>query len=139
MRIRASGRGGPRRPTLRSVLLSVIGACLSNNCPPAAGGSFFDSTPGRLLAKMNLPAQSQGPHALLLFRTASHHGFLCAALGSLLLAASVNSADEPTKAKTAPALRQQLNEAASITWEERGLRSGLARVSQVHGIEIFLD
>jgi len=65
---------------------------------------------------------------------------LTAALGSLLLATSVIWADEPAKSKTAPALRQQLNETVSIiTWDARALRTGLARLSQVYGIGIFLD
>lgn len=76
---------------------------------------------------------------MLILRIASRHRRIGAA-GCLLLAAGVVCADEPAQAKTAPALRQQLNEVVkNITWEDRGLRSGLARLSEVYGIAILLD
>ena len=83
-----------------------------------------------------------GPHASLptCVRTASRRSPWCAAVVCLLAALGVNRADEPIQAKTAPALHQQLSEVVdNITWEKRGLRSGLERLSEVYGIAIFLD
>jgi hypothetical protein len=42
-------------------VLSVIAACGRNNCPASKKQELFGSTAGRLLAKMKLPAQLQGP------------------------------------------------------------------------------
>ena len=74
-----------------------------------------------------------------ILRIPFHHAVDCAFSGCLLLAASASWSQEPTKTKTAAGLRQQLREEVTITWEERGLRSGLQRLSEVYGIAIFLD
>jgi hypothetical protein len=76
---------------------------------------------------------------LLIPGTPFQYAVLYAASGCLLLAAGASSAEEPAKSKTTAGLRQQLREEVTITWEERGLRSGLERVSEVYGIAIFLD
>jgi hypothetical protein len=58
----------------------------------------------------------------------------------VLLAASVASAQQPVQWKTGVVFRQQLDApGAGITWEDRSLREGLMRLSQTHGVAIFLD
>jgi hypothetical protein len=76
---------------------------------------------------------------LLILRIPFHHAVRYAVCGCLLLATSASWAEEPAKSKTAAGLRQQLREEVTIAWEERGLRSGLQRLSDVYGIAIFLD
>lgn len=72
-------------------------------------------------------------------RQALHNRVTWVALGWFLLAARPAAGQEPPVWKIGPALRQQLDELAGISWDDRPLREGLSRLSQVDGVAIFLD
>jgi hypothetical protein len=59
--------------------------------------------------------------------------------GWFVLAAGATVAQQPEKWKTGAALQHQLGEQAGVTWQDRGLRDGLVRLSQKYGVAIFLD
>jgi len=59
--------------------------------------------------------------------------------GWFVLAAGTTAGQQPEKWKTGAALQHQLGEEVGITWQDRGLRDGLIRLSQKYGVAIFLD
>jgi hypothetical protein len=61
------------------------------------------------------------------------------ALTVLMLAASQVRTQEVQNWKTGAAFRQQLNQSEGISWQQRPLREGLARLSAAYGVAIFLD
>lgn len=63
---------------------------------------------------------------------------LCFIAGGLLLANGPAVAEPPVW-KTGTAFRRQLSENVGLTWQDRGLRDGLDRLSQIYGVAIFLD
>jgi hypothetical protein len=72
-------------------------------------------------------------------RRASYNPFTWIALGGWLLAAAPADAQQPAILSTGAAFQQRLNEPVTLTWQDRGLRDGLARLSQAYGVAIFLD
>jgi hypothetical protein len=57
----------------------------------------------------------------------------------MVLASCSAAGQEPMRWKLGPAFRQQLVEPVGLTWKDRGLRDGLVRLSETHGVSVFLD
>jgi hypothetical protein len=118
--------------------LSVIGRFVGDNCSAALVDAFFRSTPVRGTAKMKLPAQFQGPHALnASFARASWTRIALAA--AFLLASHCAAAADHILWKTGQSFKQECDQQAGVIWKDRPLRDGLVRLAEEYRVAIFLD
>ena len=62
-----------------------------------------------------------------------------AALCGFVFTADSTSGQEPIHWKIGGAFSQQIQESVDFEWQDRPLRDGLTRLSQAHGVAIFLD